>query len=297
MASGIASCRYDERLFMKLSISARIAESFLSKEAAALSLSELADLAVTAGYDAVCMRASQIGVHSPPDEITAARELLDARKLSVSMVTGDFDIVYNNDNGPQCLRNIRSHLDLAENLGAPLIRTCIKTPADISCARRAADEAAERGIRLAHQCHAESLFETPDQIVDTLQKIDRPNFGLIFEAANLDECGQAYGPEVIGRLAPWIFNVYLQNQKLCADGTVTLQTWCRGPVSFDILQIHEAGGIDFDAIFEGLSSIGYDGVVTVHQAGSEQGRDHSVSAATRTARYLQTCIGPRADAG
>jgi sugar phosphate isomerase/epimerase len=282
---------------MKLSISARIAESFLSKEEATLSLTELADLAVTAGYDAVCMRASQIGVHSSKDEVTAARQLLDARNLGVSMVTGDFDIVYNNDNGPQCLRNITPHLDLAESLGAPLIRTCIKTPADISFAQQAADEAAERGIRLAHQCHAESLFETPEQIVETLQKIDRPNFGLIFEAANLDECGQEYGPDVITRLAPWIFNVYLQNQRLSENGEITLQTWCRGPVSFDILQIHETGGINFDAVFEGLTSIGYDGMITVHQAGSEIGRDHSVAAATQTARYLQTRGGPRADAG
>ena len=282
---------------MKLSISARIAESFLSKEEATLSLTELADLAVTAGYDAICMRASQIGIHSSPEDVNAARQLLDARELKVSMVTGDFDIVYNNDNGPQCLRNITPHLDLAESLGAPLIRTCIKTPADISVAQGAADEAAERGIQLAHQCHAESLFETPDQIVDALQKIDRSNFGLIFEAANLDECGQEYGPDVIARFAPWIFNVYLQNQKLSENGEVTLQTWCRGPVSFDIIQIHESGGIDFDSVLGGLNSIGYDGMVTVHQAGSELGRDHSVAAATQTAQFLQTRGGPRADAG
>jgi sugar phosphate isomerase/epimerase len=282
---------------MKLSISARIAESFLSKEEATLSLTELADLAVAAGYDAVCMRASQIGTHSSREDINAARHLLDARSLSVSMVTGDFDIVYNNDNGPQCLRNITPHLDLAESLGAPLIRTCIKTADDISYAQRAADEAAERGIRLAHQCHAESLFETPDQIVDTLQQIDRPNFGLIFEAANLDECGQEYGPDVITRLTPWIFNVYLQNQKLSENGRITLQTWCRGPVSFDIMQIHETGGIDFDAVFEGLNSVGYDGMITVHQAGSELGRDQSVAAATQTAKYLLKQGSPRADAG
>ncbi|MEO2019300.1 MAG: sugar phosphate isomerase/epimerase [Fuerstiella sp.] len=282
---------------MKLSISARIAESFLSKEEATMSLSELADLAVAAGYGDVCMRASQIGIHSSPEEIKAARQLLDDRRLSVSMVTGDFDIVYNNDNGPQCLRNITPHLDLAESLSAPLIRTCIKTAADISFAQQAADEAAGRGIRLAHQCHAESLFETPDQIVDTLQKINRPNFGLIFEAANLDECGQQYGPDIIARLAPWIFNVYLQNQKLSPNGEITLQTWCRGPVSFDIMQIHETGGINFDAVFEGLNAVGYAGMVTVHQAGTENDRDQSIKAATQTAQYLLTRGGPRADAG
>ncbi|MCP4511397.1 MAG: hypothetical protein GY826_33925, partial [Fuerstiella sp.] len=101
----------------------------------------------------------------------------------------------------------------------------------------------------------------------------------------------------IERLAKWIFNVYLQNQKLSVNGEITLQTWCRGPVSFDIMQIHEAGGINFDAVFEGLNSVGYDGMVTVHQAGIENDRDQSVMAATQTAQYLLARGGPRADAG
>ena len=45
------------------------------------------------------------------------------------------------------------------------------------------------------------LFETVAEIETNLRKIDRDNFGLIFEAGNLDECGQPYGPDVIQRLA------------------------------------------------------------------------------------------------
>ena len=62
---------------MQLSISCRIAEGFLSKEEASMSLEQLADLAVTAGYDAVCMRASQIGVQSSADQVAEARRILD----------------------------------------------------------------------------------------------------------------------------------------------------------------------------------------------------------------------------
>lgn len=276
---------------MKLSLSVRIAEGFLRKEEAVLSLTELADLAAESGYDAVCMRASQVGVHSSPDRIREARKVLEARKLGVGMISGDFDIVYNNDRGPACLRNIAPYLDLAETLGAPMIRVCLKTREDIAEARKASDEAAERGLKLVHQCHAASLFESVDGIVEALEQIDRPNFGLVYEAGNLEECGQDYGPETIRLLAPWIFNVYLQNQKLNPDGAVTLETWCRGPVSFDIIQMDESGGIDFPRIFDGLREIGYGGTITVHQSAPEDGVTTPVESASRTAAFLKELIG------
>ena len=272
---------------MKLSISCRIAEGFLSKEEASMSLQELADLAVAAGYEAICMRASQIGVRSSPEEVAAAKRILDEHGLGVSMLTGDFDVVYNNERGPDCLRNVGPYLDLAESLGAPLIRVALKQQEDVAHARSAADQAAERGIKLVHQCHTLSLFETVEQIEQSLRAIDHPHFGLIYEAANLEICGQDYGPPVINRLAPWIENVYLQNQQLKPNGDVTLDTWCRGPVSFNITQIHEPGGVDFASVFAGLQAIGYDGTVTVHQSGPEDGETSAVAAATETAQFLR----------
>jgi sugar phosphate isomerase/epimerase len=271
---------------MKLSVSCRIAEGFLSKEESIMSLGELCDLAVEAGYEAICMRASQIGVHSSADAIAEAREAIRSRNLGVTMISGDFDIVYNNERGPRCLSNMTPYFDLAEQFEAPMIRVCIKTEKDIAAACRAADQAAERGITLVHQCHVQSLFETVNEIESWLKRIDRPNFGLIFEAANLEECRQNYGPATIARLAPWIRNVYLQNQRLTPDGAITLETWTHGPVSFDVIGIHEPGGIDFALVFDGLRQVGYDGIVTVHQSAPQDGSS-PIAAAARTAEFLR----------
>ena len=82
---------------MQLSVSCRIAEGFLSKEEACMSFEALADLAVAAGFNAICMRASQIGIHSVPEDVRAARRILDERNLGVTMISGDFNIVYNNE--------------------------------------------------------------------------------------------------------------------------------------------------------------------------------------------------------
>lgn len=252
-----------------------------------MSFPELADLAVTSGYGAICMRASQIGIQSPPEKVTEARQILDGHNLGVTMISGDFDIVYNNAKGPNCLRNITPYLDLAESLGAPMIRVALKSEDDIAPAQRAADEADERGLKLVHQCHVQSIFETVEEIETNLRRIDRPNFGLIFEAANLEQCGQDYGPETIARLAPWIWNVYFQNQRLHPGGAITLNTWHEGPVTFDLLEIPDGGGIRFEEVFAGLKQIGYDGPLTVHQSAPSDPDLAPAAAAQHTANFLR----------
>jgi sugar phosphate isomerase/epimerase len=273
-----------------LSLSVRIAEGFLSKEQAMMDLPSVAHLAREAGYQTLCMRGSQLNVRTDREVVATAASALREADLGVTMVTGDFDIVYNNDNGPRCLRGISPYLDLATALGALMVRVALRKEDDIAHARRAADEAAERGIRLVHQCHIQSLFETVEGIVSTLRAIDRPNFGLIFEAANLELCGQDYGPETVRRLSPWIFNVYLQNQRLHPEGRVTLETWTRGAVRFDVMPIAESGGIDFGRVFDALAAAGYVGPITVHQSAPESGS--ALEAARSTAGFLRThCRG------
>ena len=270
----------------QLSLSCRIAEGFLSKEEAIMSFSELADVAVAAGYKSICMRGSQIGVHTETEKVKEAKATLNAHGLNVTMITGDFDTVYNNDRGPSALRNIGPTLDLAETLEASLVRVCMKSPEDIPFARAAADLAEDRGIRLVTQCHIQSIFETVDQIVDSLEKISHPNFGLIYEAANLEQCRQPYGLATIERLVPWIANVYIQNQRLNPNGKLTLDTWSHGPVSFDLIEIPDNGGIDFKSVLRGLNRIGYTGPITVHQSAPEDDSISPESAAKSTAEFL-----------
>ena len=251
---------------MKYSLSVRVAESFHNKRIVDIPLADLAQMAKAAGFDALCMRASMVGVQHSGEEIAQARQLLDEIGLAVSMVTGDFAVPENGDAGPGCLRNITPHLDLAEALGARLIRTCIKVDDDIPFAQRAADEARERDIRLAHQSHLRSLFETVDGSLDILNKIGRENFGLIYEPANLSQCGQSYGEETLRKFQPYLFNVYVQNHAVDPDGDLPMETWTNGTVMTRLRPLDEPGGIDFGQVFGGLNAIGYDGYVTSHQA-------------------------------
>jgi sugar phosphate isomerase/epimerase len=269
---------------MKLSLSVRIAEA-PCKTRLTHSVDHLVQLAVAHGYRAICLRASAAGVQSDRAELQRVKDLVSQAGLVVSMVTADFDVPLNNERGPDSLRRIGPSLDVAAALGCDLIRVCLKKAADIEPARHAADEARERGIRLAHQCHTTTLFERVPQCVEVLRTIDRDNFGLIYEPANLMLCGEPYGEETLRTLQPYLMNVYLQNHRLDPEGPVELETWCLGMRRFHHLPIWEAGGVAFDAVLHGLHAIDYSGYVTIHQAyGELMGPEE---AAARSAQYLQ----------
>ena len=251
---------------MKLSLSVRVAESFSDKRNSEMNIDELIDLATGTGYDALCMRASQVGTHTPPEVVTEVSEKIKAAGLEVSMVTGDFAVPSNNEEGPMLLRNITPYLDLADTLGSKLIRVCMKKDEDIAFAQKSADEASERGIRLAHQSHASSLFETVDGSQRVLEAIDRPNFGIIYEPANWFVAGEDYGIDSIRRMEPWLFNFYIQNHRLAPDGVTDIQTWKKGPVPVHHIGVWEEGGLDVESVFDAMHEVGYSGFLTVHQA-------------------------------
>ena len=297
-AAGVGACTKDQpeteaaapEPVVKLSMSARVAESFSNKTESSMTIDELIGVAKSNGYEALCMRASTAGVHSPKEKIEEYAARIRAAGLTVSMVTGDFAIPRNDDEGPGSLRNITPYLDLAEAFGANLLRVCMKKDEDVPWAQRAADEAQERGMRLAHQSHDASLFETVDGSADVLQRVGRENFGLIYEPANWMIAEEPYGREVIERMQPWIFNVYVQNHRLNPEGETAVKTWKLGPVNVDHIGIWEEGGVNFEEVFAGLKAIGYSGYVTVHQA--FEGVMTVEEAVRRSAEYLRAGLGP-----
>lgn len=270
---------------MKLSLSVRIAEA-ACKTKLNVPFRELLDLAVELGYRAVCMRASAGGIDTPRQQLEQMRRDVEDAGLVVSMVTADSDVPLNNDDGPNSLREIGPSLDVAAALGSDLIRVCLKNEGDIEHAQRAADMAAERNIRLAHQCHTTTLFEQVDRSIEVLERIGRSNFGLIYEPANLMLCGELYDETALRRFLPWLMNVYVQNHVVDPEGPVALETWCLGVRRFHHIPIWEPGGVDFNSVMAGLNAIDYDGYFTVHQAYAEIMGPRE--AAVESARYLQS---------
>ena len=250
---------------MKLALSCRVAESSSRKDVAALPIDELIPLARAAGFAGLSMRASAVAVDTAPQRVRDIRALLDANGLVASMVMGNVALAANNADAPACLRNITPHLDLADALGARLVRVMLQHENDLANARRAADEAAERGLTLAHQTHWGTLCETVEQTLDIVRKMNHKAFGVTFEAANLLACGDDHGAEAIKRLAPCLVNFYFQNVRLDAAGTHTFRTRTRGPVTLSYVPLDDPRGIDVRPLIEALKDNGYDGWISVHQ--------------------------------
>ena len=272
---------------LQLSLSVRIVEA-ACKTKLHVPFTDLVSIAAETGYDAVCMRASAGGVQTPLEELRRMRETVEEHGLHISMVTADSDVPLNNDDGPNSLRDIGPSLDVARALGCDLIRVCLKTDADIPYAREAAKQAADHGIRLAHQCHTTSIFEQVGQILTNLEAISQPNFGLIYEPANLMLCGESYGADTLRQLTPHMMNVYIQNHRLDPDGPVSLPTYCRGEMCFHHLPIWENGGVDSAAVFEGLREIDWAGHFTIHQAEGIETAEDARAYARHCAEFVRS---------
>ncbi len=248
-----------------MSLSVRVAET-PCKTRLYVPFEEIVAIARDTGFAAICLRASAGGIGTSVSRLEQMRRCLDDAGIRVSMVTADNEIPLNNSRGPDSLRNIRPSLDVAEIFGCGLIRVCLKQPDDIPWARTAAEIASARKIRLAHQCHTSSLFEEVDPMLRVLSEIGSPNFGLIFEPANLMVCGQPYGRDTLRKLQPHVMNVYVQNHRTDPQGTDALTTFCRGEVRFHHLELWEDGGIDFAELCAGLVDLKIPGYFTIHQA-------------------------------
>lgn len=271
---------------MKLSLSVRVAEA-ACKTRLHLPLEALIDVAVENGYDALCMRASCGGVQTPNAELQRQANLIQDAGLAVSMVTADFDVPLNNQDGPNSLRDIRPSLDVAGTFGCNLIRICMKEQADVAHAANAIQIAHEQGIRLAHQCHTSSLFEQVSPMLEVVSQIDHPAFGIIYEPANLMLNGESYLADTLEQIRPHLMNVYVQNHRLDSVGPECLRTFCRGDVRFHHMELWEDAGVDFAGVFAGLAQIGYDGFFTIHQAQGIETVDDLARYASDCAQFFQ----------
>src|SRR5437762_221725 len=228
---------------IKLSLSGRISEPIgRVTNLKPLTFDEFLRIAKGAGYDAICLRPLQCSISTPLEEMVEMARKTREAGLKVSMVTCDSDQPPNNDCSPYALLNIAPRLAMAEIFGTKLIRCQIKRPEHLGWAQRACDEAKERGLSIVHLSHPGSLFSNVDDTIDCLKKINRPNFGLTYEPVNWMDDPKGYGPDVIKSVAPWIVNVYSQNQRALEGGTRTRAPLPSGPQQASIESCVVAAG-------------------------------------------------------
>jgi len=228
-------------------------------------------LAKDLGFDGIHMRGSLAGLQTPFGELYDKAAQLRAAGLRVSSVVPDFTVPINNDHAADCLRNITPYLDFAEIFGTDMIRVGMKNEGDIPWAQRAADEAAERKIRLTHHDEAMTMFATFPIALKTLKAINRPNFGMIYDEAqwlaNTPDYQESRVVPQIKEIGPWIWEVFVKNNGRGDGKTSPPETRLTAP-----------GGVNYDRVFEGLYAIGYQGWLTTHCKRDAYGNDEDLAA-------------------
>ena len=268
---------------MKISISSRITEQSDNKEKSFLSLDSFIKLASKNKFDGVSLRPSMISTQSSQYLVNQAQKLFKENNIKVSMITSNIHLAKNDELASDILRNITPSLDLAEKLKTSLIRIMIKNSDDIFYAKKALDEAKERNLKLLQQTHWGTLAETLDETVKLIKTLNRQNFGITFEPANLMVCGSDFNKNALNQLLPHTENFYFQNIILDKKGKHVFPTIHNGEVSVKYVSLDNSNGINVFSFLDFLREKKYDKWFTVHQPLSE---DQTVENAIENASKL-----------
>jgi len=237
---------------MKLSLSGRLFE--VDYTYCELSIEEFVTLAKNIGYHGVELRKTQVSLETPAQEVAKISQIVERAGLEVTCITTRGISLKDRES----FELFQRYVSLAEALGCKLI----KTGGDIPWVQRAADYAAEHGIVLAGNNHISTPLEMVSSTLKYLQAIDRDNYRLIYDPANLFVAQEDYGPETICKLADYICYVTVQCPKRVSleQGDHLFQykgfTYRQGLPG-------EEGVPDFASVFHGLYQIGYNGWVSV----------------------------------
>ena len=250
---------------MKISISSRITEQSDNKEKSFLSLDTFIKIASKNKFDGVSLRPSMISTNSSEYLVNQAQKLFNVNNMKVSMITSNIHVAKNDELASDILRNITPSLDLAEKLKTSLIRIMIKNSDDIFYARKALDEAKERNLKLLQQTHWGTLAETLDETVTLIKTINRKNFGITFEPANLMACGSDFNKNALNQLLPHVENFYFQNIILDKKGKHIFPTIHNGDVRVKYISLNNSKGINIFSFLDFLREKKYDKWFTIHQ--------------------------------
>ena len=145
------------------------------------------------------------------------------------------------------------------------------------------DEAKERNLKLLQQTHWGTLAETLDETVKLIKTVNRQNFGITFEPANLMACGSDFNKNALSQLLPFTENFYFQNIILDKKGKHLFPTIHKGDVRVKYVSLDNSKGINVFSFLDFLREKNYDKWFTVHQPLLE---DQTVESAIENASKL-----------
>lgn len=214
-------------------------------------LEDFLDMAARLGYEGVDLREPQIHAYVEGERVGEVKKMLRERKLSAAYISlPETDELMD-------VGVVDVWLSAAVVLGTNLVRF---SGNDLTTARKVAEHARPKKLRIAPQLHTNTLFDTPQGARGSLNIIGMDNFGVILEPANLVLRGLGYDEETIRPLGGRIFAANLQNVREVPAGEGQFSYYGR---EYARVTWGDPGGIDFGAFVKALKGVGFDGWLNV----------------------------------
>ncbi len=131
---------------------------------------------------------------------------------------------------------------------------------------QACDAAAARGARIATEIHFGQYCETTDMACRLIDRVNRPNFGVIHDAGNMHITGDSYGAESVRRLGDRIFHVHVKDMVKTAPDDPTAHEYPAG--RFKRAPLNQ-GNVDHLSLFRALARAGYKGYLSCEATGGD----------------------------
>ncbi len=258
---------------MKLSLSGFMFEDDYRSQS--VSFADFATLAKEDGYEGVELRNTQLDLDASANRVDECRVILESNGLSVTCMTPRGLPIEMQERNERFAR----YLDLAEKMSCQLL----KVTGEPRWLHKAARKAADRGIALAINTHINSPVETVAGSMRFLEKIDHPNFGLLYDPMHLAIAGEDC-VAAIDRLHPSIRGVLVQCVRLAEGGISPVISHAGN--DYMKTRIGENPMQDWPGIFRKLKDLGYDGRITVIENGWPENERSSV--ARESAQAIKT---------
>ncbi len=221
-----------------------------------------------AGYDAVELWWPHLEAFAPEARGQLSTALREAG-LAVAMVSPYFDFTTSDATARTSLELGHRVVEAARDVGARGVR-CFTGKAGSADADESQWLRAVTGLRgladaapdltWALETHAHNLMDTVESTAQLVERIDRPNIGLIFQPSTFMDDALA----ALYRLGPWIHHVHATNRR---EGERALLG---------------EGDLDYPAIIVALREVGFKGCISVEWMGEDP-----ATVAQQEARYLR----------
>ncbi len=219
------------------------------------------------GHQGIEFRCAADGQLNPdtytPEWGERARRRAAELGLEIACLTPYYRDFVNPEKRESELAGMRRVIDIAAELGCPLVRSYGGVPpsaafderatrdATIAGLRVLADYAAGKGVALCIETHAGSLTLTAEQTADLVEAVDRPNVGVLFDYAWVHYAAQEHAEEAVERCAPYILHCHVKDW-----------SYERGDPERRRSRLMGEGEVDWPVALAALKRSGYDGFLS-----------------------------------